>query len=464
VSRLVPLVLAALVAACSSTPVAISTTTTQSPPPISEPVVELPGYEMRTCTSAQSRPWSVLCRAVQLIATSHIDSPEMASLAAAAVAGVQRAQDPGGVSAPAQSGPLNCVVPTGAFEGLCEAIALRNQLEGLAVQSLVEAAVQGIFRLGLDPFSAYLDPDYANRLDSLGSGHVYSLGMILGARSVDGGSCGPIGQGCDFVVLTVFDFGPAYEAGVLLGDVVETIDGRPVVGLSETEAVAALQAQPGVTTTMTVRRASGETVKAMVHEDIRFEPVEFTMITPDVAYLRVNEFSQEAAQLVGQVLQRDEVQAASGMILDLRDNPGGLVLSAQAVASQFLDGGLVMVEETRQGSYEVPVLAGGLADSGLQLVVLTNRGTASASEVVAAALQARGRALIVGGPTFGKNLIQQVFTAPGGGEYRISVARWVGPAGADIGGRGVQPDVAIEDDIATDIDEVAQTAFQLLTS
>ncbi len=459
-TRLVPIVAAALLVSCSPTTTVPGSTTTTQLTTTTELAIEPAGYEMRACSSAPSRPWSVLCRAVELIATNHIDNPEMASLAAAAVAGVERAQSLEG--APVDRAPLRCTIPTEAFEGVCEAIALRSQLEGLAVQGLVEAAVHGMFRLGLDPFSAYLEPEYADRLDELGSGHVYSLGMILGARSVGGGACGPIGNGCDLVVLAVFDFGPAYQQGVLPGDVVETIDGLSTFGLSETEAVAAMHDQPGVTTTMVVRREAGSVSKALVHEDIRFDAVEFTMITADVAYLRVNDFSQEAAQMVGQILARTEVQAASGMILDLRDNPGGLVLSAQAIASQFLDGGLVMTEETRQRSVDVPVLAGGLADSSLQLVVLTNRGTASAGEVVAAALQGRGRALIVGSPTFGKNLIQQVFTAPGGGEYRLSIARWVGPGGMDIGGRGVQPDVAIEDDIATEIDEVAQTAFQLL--
>ncbi len=459
-SRLAPVLAAALLVSCSPTPVATTIATTQSTT-TTVPVVELAGYEARPCSNAPARPWSVLCRAVELITANHIDNPELASLAAAAVAGVQRAQDL--EEAPSQEAPLSCMIPSEAFEGVCEAIALRSQLEGLAIQGLVEAAVHGMFRLGLDPFSAYLEPQYADRLDALGSGHVYSLGMVLGARSLSGGACGPIGNGCDLVVLAVFDFGPAHHRGVLQGDVVETIDGLSIHGLSETEAVAAMHGQPGATTTMTVRRESGTVEKALEHEDVRFEAVEFTMITSDVAYLRVNDFSQEAAQLVGQVLGRGEVRAASGMVLDLRDNPGGLVLSAQAVASQFLDGGLVMTEETRERRFDVPVLAGGLANSDLQLVVLTNRGTASAGEVVAAALQGRGRALVVGGPTFGKNLIQQVFSAPGGGEYRLSIARWVGPSGVDIGGRGVQPDVAVEDDISTDIDEVVQAAFQLLT-
>ena len=459
--RLVPFLVAALLASCSPTTTLPTSTTTTIFTTTTESVIEPAGYETRACTNAPVRPWSVLCRAVELIATNHIDTPEMASLAAAALAGVERAQDLEG--APVDGESLSCMIPTEAFEGVCEAIALRSQLEGLAVQGLVEAAVHGMFRLGLDPFSAYLEPEYADRLDELGSGHVYSLGMILGARSDGGGACGPIGNGCDLVVLAVFDFGPGYQQGVLPGDVVETIDGLSILGLSETEAVAALHDQPGVTTTVTVRRESGTVSKDLVHEDVRFDAVEFTMITSDVAYLRVNDFSQEAAQMVGQVLARDEVRAASGMILDLRDNPGGLVLSAQAIASQFLDGGLVMTEETRHRRVDVPVLAGGLADPNLRLVVLTNRGTASAGEVVAAALQARGRALIVGSPTFGKNLIQQVFTAPGGGEFRLSIARWMGPGGMDIGGRGVQPDVAVEDDVATEIDEVAQAALQLLT-
>ncbi len=147
------------------------------------------------------------------------------------------------------------------------------------------------------------------------------------------------------------------------------------------------------------------------------------------------------------------------MILDLRDNPGGLVLAAQAIASQFLDGGAVMVEVGRDYRYEVEVIEGGLARPSMRLLVLVNRGSASASEVLAGVLQERDRALIIGEATYGKNLVQQVFSAGNGGELRITIARWETPEGTDIGITGLQPDIIIEPDTTGSSDRIFSEAL-----
>jgi carboxyl-terminal processing protease len=163
---------------------------------------------------------------------------------------------------------------------------------------------------------------------------------------------------------------------------------------------------------------------------------------------------------VGQILRTSEFETAQGLILDLRGNPGGLVLSAQAVASQFLRDGIVLVEETRAGMIELPVIAGGLANPAMRVVVIVDGGTASAGEVVAAALQARDRAEVIGESTFGKNLVQEVFTAPGGGEFRITVARWTGPGGVDVGAVGLQPDIVVASPPGDDA--ILETALAML--
>lgn len=438
-------------------PSAPTTTTvpTTIPPAPPDPIV------IQGCASAQTRPWSLLCRGHELVTVHHVDKPEAASLAAAAVAGVQLAQ-PG----PAASGedPVNgtwtCVIPDAAYSLLCEAIDDRLA-DGIGLDRLVEASVQGMFRFGLDPFSAYLAPDYAERIDALGSGQVASLGMIVGAQDDGGRACGPISDLCMLKVLAVFDFTPSAQQGVLVGDVITAIDGAPTEGLSETEAVAALHSHTGTSTVITVHRSTGPVNKSLVHEDIPFAAVEYGMVTDTIAYLRINDFSQEAAQAVGHVLSLPEIQEASGLVLDLRDNPGGLVMSARAVASQFLREGLVGIEETRTGVIELPVIQGGLAPENMAVVAIVNGGTASAAEIVAAALQGQNRAQIVGERTFGKNLVQEIFAAPGGGEYRITVARWTGPGGVDVGTGGIIPDVIL-DDTAPGDDPALDLALSLL--
>lgn len=435
------LVLGALVlvsCATASAPVTTTTVTTAastvaSPPPVPQVL------EPRGCTNVESPPWSLLCQAYRLIEANHIDRPDAASLAAAAAAGVRSIPASGG-GGDGSSGE-ECVIPHPGFVSVCEVVA--DRLAEHTITDLVDGAVRGMFRYGLDPYSAYLGPDDAAG-SAFGAGHVLSLGLVVAARDADGAGCGPLSETCELQVLAVMSFSSAERQTVLVGDVVTAIEGTPVAGLSEAEAVAALHAEPGTETTITVSRDTGTFLKRLVHEDVRPASVEYGMLTPDIAYLRMNDFSQQAAQAVGQVLQRSDVAAASGMILDLRDNPGGLVLSAQAVASQFLTEGTVLVEETRAGNLSIEVIPGGLARTDLDIVVIVNGGTASAAEVVAAALRAQGRALVVGQPTFGKNLVQEVFVAPNDGEFRISVARWYAADGTDVGRGGLQPDRLID--------------------
>ena len=443
----------------TSAPVAPSTTSTPTSTATVPPAADR--LEVQGCASAQTRPWSLLCRAHQLVIAHHVDRPEPASLAAAAVAGVQLAEpDPEATGGAAGTDVQVCVIPDAAYESLCEAFADRLA-DGIDLDRLVEASVQGLFRFGLDPFSAYLAPDYAERIDALGSGQVASLGMIVGARDDAGQACGPISELCRLIVLAVFDFTPAATQGVLVGDVIVAIDGRSIEGLGETEAVATLFADAGAATVITVERTTGPVDKTLVHEDIPVAAVEYGMVTDTIGYLRINDFSQEAAQAVGQVLSFPEMQAADGLVLDMRDNPGGLVMSARAVASQFLRQGIVATEETRTGVIELPVIEGGLAPDDIAIVAIVNAGTASAAEIVAAALQGQGRAQIVGERTFGKNLVQEIFAAPGGGEYRITVARWTGPGGIDVGAGGLTPDVLLDDSASGD-DPALELALDLL--
>ncbi|MDX1449438.1 MAG: S41 family peptidase, partial [Acidimicrobiia bacterium] len=411
---------------------------TTAPPPATTATTVI---EMRACGSAQSRPWSILCRAHDLIVERSLYEPDSPSLAAAAATGVRRVQ-PGSGDA---SDPFSvCYLPDPAFDTVCETIADRHRFEGIPIERLVEGAVQGMFRFGLDPYSSYLTAEQAARLQSVGPGHVLSLGLVVGARNPDGVVCGPLGGNCQLTVLTVFDLGPAGDAGIQPGDVIETIEGAPLEGIQETEAAALLSASPGETTTVTYRRLGTTTEVTLIHVALPAASVEYGPIGPDILYLRLNDLSQQAAQAVGEILESPDAQGISGIVLDLRGNPGGLVLSAQAVASQFLSSGVVLVEETRTDTVELPVLEGGLVPAGVRVAVIVDSGTASSAEILAAALQSAGRATVIGQPTFGKNVVQEVFDAPGGGEFRITVARWFAPNGVDVAPDGLTPDVVAD--------------------
>lgn len=437
----------------SSTTNAPESTTTTAP-------LRLPAaYRVSECSGTPLLSYAVLCESFDEVVALHVDAPDPEALAAAAAVGVAAA--PIETESAVVVTDFECVTPHASFEAVCRAIADRAAEGPMDMSVMVTSAVQGMFRYGLDPFSSYVSgAELDAGFDS--TGLVLDVGMVVAARDREGAACGPIGGICRFEVLTVFEFGAGDEAGVSVGDVILAVDGEPLEGLSMAEATSLLAGVPGTSVTLSVDREGTALERSLTRQDIRLEPSEADFLDGGIVYLRLNDFSQQAAIDLGAFLQLPEVEAASGMILDLRDNPGGLVLAAQAVASQFLDGGVVFVERGRDFVEEIPVLEGGLADDDLSLVVLVNRASASAAEIVAAVLAERGRAIVLGEPTFGKNLVQFYQTTRDGGQIGITIARWETPGGLDIGIRGLQPDVEVMDDPTTDVDEAVAAAIDVL--
>lgn len=453
--------MAVVVASCGGATPAITappaTESIETLPPATQPATTI---ETSACTSAPPRTWAILCQAVELIDEIYVDEVARAELVAAANLGVRGVPATDGGDPPGDV--FRCTIPDEAFLSVCEAVLERLQNDHDDPEILVTAALNGIFQYALDPFSSYVPPDYADQLDELGSGAVYDLGLSVSARTGSGEPCSVISESCHLEVVSVFPITPAASQGIVVGDIIVTVDGEALAGLSAEAATALMFGPAGVTVQLGIERSTGPLTKSLVREDFRFDPIEFEMINSSVAYLRLNTFSQLSAQLVGQVLQLSEVESSRAMILDLRDNPGGLVLAAQAIASQFLDGDLVMIERGRDYEYPWEVIEGGLANPSMRLIVLVNRASASASEVLAAVLKERGRATVVGEPTFGKNLVQQVYTARDGGQLRITVARWETPGGTDIGITGLEPDIFIEPDVIGGTDPILDEALSLL--
>ncbi len=402
-------------------------------------------YELADCRPRNIPvAFAVLCDAYQRLEVEYVDPIEPAGLAAAAVLGMKSVDvDPaaGGVDTPGAVVP--CHVPDAAFEVVCAELVDQLASGSAPASELVQAAVSGMFRFGLDPFSVYV-PDEGSVTESFLNGFVYELGIVVAARDLSDRACSPIAGDCRLRVVSVFEFTPAADAGIREGDIVIAVDGSDLDGLAGEEAAARLWGDPGTGVSLTIDRDGAAMDIEMVRADIRFEPAEFEMLDGDIAYIRLNDFSQSAAIALGSVLGRSDVSAAAGLVLDLRDNPGGLVLAAQAVASQFIGSGDVMVEAYRDESFPIPVLEGGLATDGPEMVVLVNGASASAAEIVAAVLSERDRATVIGTPTFGKNLVQLVAPSRDGGEIRITAARWETPGGLDVALTGLEPDLVVE--------------------
>jgi carboxyl-terminal processing protease len=188
------------------------------------------------------------------------------------------------------------------------------------------------------------------------------------------------------------------------------------------------------------------------------------MLADGIGYLQLSTFTDDAGSDVAAELGGLLDAGATTIVLDLQNNPGGSLNAAVAVASQFLDGDLVLRTQTRDDEQRYPVQDGGLATSpDIALLVLVNAGSASASEVVTAALQEAGRATVIGENTFGKNIVQRIFPLPNGGAVKLTIARWVTASGADYGRDGITPDIEVQVPVDAGPDFLVDEALRIVT-
>jgi carboxyl-terminal processing protease len=225
------------------------------------------------------------------------------------------------------------------------------------------------------------------------------------------------------------------------------------------EAAIALDGESGTSATLAIIRDGEPRSLTIDRLQIDYETVRSEITQPGVGYLRLLEFGPDSPYEFHYQLQALLEGGANTIILDLRDNPGGLLTSVVIIGSEFLTGGLVMKTAAVEESLDYPVLEGGIATGGVKVIVLINGGSASAAEVLAAVLQERGRASVLGEPSYGKNTVQQPFDLRNGGILRVTVAKWTTPLGTSVELRGVLPDVAVNLSAALNVGEVVDTAL-----
>lgn len=446
VVRHLALLFVILLAACGAEPTATTaapTTTSPAPPsttvpPATTAPAETVAYTVDDCDTPPVT-FALLCDVYQLIASYHVDAPfDPAGLAAGLALGVD-AYDP--VTAEAGPDSFVCSVPHEAFERICGSIADRVEAGASDIEAIVEEGVESMITYSLDPFTYYLPPELSGALSE--DGIVVAVGLLLEIVNPAGSRCTAAEDPCRMHVVLAITEGPSYEAGLRAGDVIRAIDGTPTEGLTLVEAAGVLDGSEGSDVIVTVERPDGST------EDITIErrpPPVPTLVAEEpregVGYIRLPDFSADIPGFLHTTLE--EWGDADELVLDLRDNPGGYVDVATLVASEFLPDGLVMRSEAPTEVLEYPVQEGGLATTGPDLTVVVNGGSASASEILAAVLQERGRATVAGEATFGKNTVQIGFPLSNDGELRVTVARWVTPEGSTVAGGGVVPDVVVE--------------------
>ena len=259
---------------------------------------------------------------------------------------------------------------------------------------------------------------------------------------------------------------PAEDAGLRPGDLVLAVDGQSTDNMGLYEAIALIRGPRGSTVTLTILRP-GESDAfdvEIVRARIPLPTVESEILEGNIAYLRLYEFNSQATDLLQDAIEDLLDQQPVGLVLDLRNNPGGFLSQAVSVADEFLPAGVVLIERGRELERTFESTDEGGAEE-IPLVVLINGGSASASEIVAGAVQDLGRGVLIGETSFGKGSVQQPHTLSDGSELRITIARWFTPNDRAIHGNGLEPDIPVpftEEDLDNDLDPQLDRAVEYL--
>jgi carboxyl-terminal processing protease len=321
-----------------------------------------------------------------------------------------------------------------------------------------------------DPYSVYLtSAEYQASLQGI-SGQFKGIGAEITTRSTDGtDGCTPLGATCRLVITKPLDGSPALRAGLLAGDIVASVDGASLDGLTVDAARDRIRGPVGSVVTLTIARGSGAPLRFAITRDVvQTKEVDSRALGGGtVGYIRLADFSDAAADEVVSDLSADVAAGQTKLILDLRGDPGGFVTAARKVASQFIGSGVVFYEQEANGvQVATDALTDGVAtDPKVRVVVLIDGGSASASEIVAGALQDTKRATLVGQTSFGKGTVQQWQELTGeGGAFKLTVARWLTPDKRWINKVGLTPDVAVTlpDTVPAGSDPTLEKALQVL--
>ena len=322
----------------------------------------------------------------------------------------------------------------------------------------MDAAIDGLLQ-SLDPYSAYMSPEIFNEMQTETSGEFGGLGIEVNMES------GVV------KVISPIDDTPASRAGIKAGDYIIKIDDIQVQGKSLSEAVDLMRGPVGSSIILTVRRIGQKKALTfeIVREIIQIKSVKADLLKNNVGYLRLTSFNENSGdQIREQIREFEKNENINSYILDLRNNPGGLLSQAIRISDFFLDNGEIVSTKSRKASENRKWFAKkGDLIGGKTLVVLINYGSASASEIVAGALQDHKRAIILGENSFGKGSVQSIIPLKNKGAIRLTVAKYYLPSGKSISEVGVNPDIEINEDtnefrIKTDTDNQLSYALKLL--
>lgn len=321
----------------------------------------------------------------------------------------------------------------------------------------VYGAIRGMVASFGDQHTAFIDPTHAAVMSENMSGSFEGIGATI--RFDEAGR---------LIIVDPIPDGPAFKAGLRPGDIVMKVDDRLIEGLNLYEAVLLIRGPAGSKVVLTILREGDPKPfeVSIVRAKIEIEVVESRLLENDIGYVRLSQFSQGASDKIAEAIEALLDQGATSLIFDLRSNPGGLLSEAVDVSSLFLKDEVVVIEKLKGGDERVFEANNGKAVApDIPLVVLVNGGSASASEIVAGAIQDHSRGTIIGEPTFGKGTVQLPHSLSDGSELRVTVAEWLTPSGRQIHAEGITPDVGVEmtiEDLEQGLDPQLDAAVKFL--
>ncbi|MEA5550099.1 S41 family peptidase [Anabaena cylindrica UHCC 0172] len=287
-----------------------------------------------------------------------------------------------------------------------------------------------------DPYTRFMNPVEFKSMQVDTSGELTGIGITISQDE----------KTKQLVVIAPIEDTPAFKAGILAKDIILDIDGKSTTGMDTNQAVSLIRGEPGKPVKLTIQRNGQKKQFNITRARIEIHPVKYSeKQTPagNLGYIRLNQFSANAGKEMKEAITKLEAKKVSGYILDLRGNPGGLLFSSVDIARMWLDRGIIVSTIDRQGEQEREI-ARGRALTTKPLVVLVDKGSASASEILSGALQDNKRAVIVGSQTFGKGLVQSVRPLEDGSGLAVTIAKYHTPSGKDINKHGIDPDVVID--------------------
>ena len=331
-----------------------------------------------------------------------------------------------------------------AFEPFWDAYSVieSRYVDQVEVESLVDGAIVGMVDSLADDHSGYIRPELYQRSTDF-SGEFTGIGVLTRSNEETGA----------IEVATVIPHSPAEAVGVRPGDEFYEVDGRRVTGISRAELSALVTGPRGTTVTITFRRDGELVTFEIVRDTFTLPNVSFEIVGDNIAHISMLDFNDVSRTQLDDALKAVDINSTNGLIFDIRDNPGGTLSSAIEIGSAFIEDGVLLRQVARDQSEEVTRTTGGYADVEVPIVVLVDETSASASEVVAGAMQDYAVAIIMGETTFGKGTVQNFSSLSNGGGLRITVRRWLTPNGHWIHEQGITPDIIVEWNPAADDEE-----------